>query len=143
MLKHRKSIDWLRPNFSMQIKICNPQIKCLTHLINILFLWHLLLFAAMRVWPIWLLHILEYICWVTDKCIDKFLLICILFALLLLLLSCFHCVWLCVTSWTIAYQASPWDSPGKNTGEGCHFALGTDIKSLNFHLEPSLYFLGS
>ena len=26
--------------------------------------------------------------------------------------------------WTVAYQASPsWDSPGKNTGVGCHFLL--------------------
>ena len=22
--------------------------------------------------------------------------------------------------WTVAHQASPWDSPGKNTGVGCH-----------------------
>ena len=28
------------------------------------------------------------------------------------------------TAWTVAYQAvSPWDSPGKNTGVGCHFLL--------------------
>ena len=29
-----------------------------------------------------------------------------------------------VTPWTVAHQVvSPWDSPGKNTGEGCHFLL--------------------
>ena len=39
--------------------------------------------------------------------------------LLLLLLSCFSRVRLCA-----AHQASrPWDSPGKNTGVGCHFLL--------------------
>ena len=41
---------------------------------------------------------------------------------LLLLLSCFSCVWLWVTVWTAVHQAlCPWDSPGKNTGVGCHF----------------------
>ena len=93
-------------------------------------------------------------------------------SLLLLLLSRFSRVWLCATSWTAVYQASPsmgfsrqkhwsgllfpspmhesgkwkwsrsvmsdsvqphglqptrlllpWDSPGKNTGVGCHFLL--------------------
>ena len=29
------------------------------------------------------------------------------------------------TPWTVAHQAlSPWDSPGKNTGVGCHCLLG-------------------
>ena len=44
--------------------------------------------------------------------------------LLLLLLS--HCsrVRLCVTPEMAAHQAPrPWDSPGKNTGVGCHFLL--------------------
>ena len=41
--------------------------------------------------------------------------------LLLLLLSR---VQLCATPQTAAHQAScPWDSPGKNTGVGCHFLL--------------------
>ena len=44
--------------------------------------------------------------------------------LLLLLLSCFSRVWLCATPETAAHQAPhPWDSPGKNTGVGCHFLL--------------------
>ena len=48
--------------------------------------------------------------------------------LLLLLLSRFSCVRLCETPQTAAHQAppggeSPWDSPGKNTGVGCHFLL--------------------
>ena len=44
--------------------------------------------------------------------------------LLLLLLSCFSCVRLCVTPETAAHQAPrPWDSPGKNTGVGCLFLL--------------------
>ena len=45
-------------------------------------------------------------------------------ALLLLLLSRFSPVRLCATPETAAHQASrPWDSPGKNTGVGCHFLL--------------------
>ena len=44
--------------------------------------------------------------------------------LLLLLLSRFSHVQLCATLETAGYQAShPWDSPGKNTGVGCHFLL--------------------
>ena len=43
---------------------------------------------------------------------------------LLLLLSRFSHVRLCVTPWTAAYQAPPsLDSSGKNTGVGCHFLL--------------------
>ena len=41
--------------------------------------------------------------------------------LLLLLLSHFSRVRLCATPWTAAH--CPWDSPGKNTGVGCHFLL--------------------
>ena len=42
----------------------------------------------------------------------------------LLLLSCFSHVRLCATPQTAAHQAPrPWDSPGKNTGVGCHFLL--------------------
>ena len=44
--------------------------------------------------------------------------------LLMLLLSRFSRVRLCATSWTAAHQAPhSWDSPGKNTGVGCHFLL--------------------
>ena len=44
--------------------------------------------------------------------------------LLLLLLSRFSRVRLCATPKTAAHQAPcPWDSPGKNTGVGCHFLL--------------------
>ena len=44
--------------------------------------------------------------------------------LLLLLLSPFSRVRLCATAEMAAHQASPsWDSPGKNTGVGCHFLL--------------------
>ena len=44
--------------------------------------------------------------------------------LLLLLLHRFSRVQLCATPETAAHQASrPWDSPGKNTGVGCHFLL--------------------
>ena len=47
-----------------------------------------------------------------------------LLLLLLLLLSLFTRVRLCVTPETAAHQAPcPWDSPGKNTGVGCHFLL--------------------
>ena len=44
--------------------------------------------------------------------------------LLLLLLSRFSRVRLCATPEIAAHQAPhPWDSPGKNTGVGCHFLL--------------------
>ena len=44
--------------------------------------------------------------------------------MLLLLLSCFSRVQLCATPETAAHQVPrPWDSPGKNTGVGCHFLL--------------------
>ena len=42
-------------------------------------------------------------------------------SLLLLLLSHFSRVRLCETPWTAAHH--PWDSPGKNTGVGCHLLL--------------------
>ena len=43
---------------------------------------------------------------------------------LLLLLSRFSRVRLCATPETAAHQAPcPWDSPGKNSGVGCHFLL--------------------
>ena len=38
------------------------------------------------------------------------------------MLSRLNHVWLCATQWTAALQA-PWDSPGKNTGVGCHTLL--------------------
>ena len=42
----------------------------------------------------------------------------------LLLLSHFSRVQLCATPETAAHQVPcPWDSPGKNTGVGCHFLL--------------------
>ena len=44
--------------------------------------------------------------------------------LLLLLLSHFSRVWLCVTPSTAATRLPrPWDTPSKNTGVGCHFLL--------------------
>ena len=44
--------------------------------------------------------------------------------LLLLLLSRFTRVRLCATLETAAHQSPrPWDSPGKNTGVGCHGLL--------------------
>ena len=40
------------------------------------------------------------------------------------MLSFFSSVQLLVTLWTVALQAPlPWDSPGKNTGVGCHALL--------------------
>ena len=42
----------------------------------------------------------------------------------MLLLSLFSCVWLCAIPQMAAQQLPrPWDSPGKNTGVGCHFLL--------------------
>ena len=45
----------------------------------------------------------------------------IMLLLLLLLLNRFSLVRLCVTPQMAAHH--PWDSPGKNTGVGCHFLL--------------------
>ena len=55
---------------------------------------------------------------------DNLIIKCIGVRLLLLLLSHFSHVRLCVTPETAAHQAPPslW-SPGKNTGVGCHFLL--------------------
>ena len=40
------------------------------------------------------------------------------------MLSCFHHVRLFATPCTIAHQVPrPWDSPGKNSGVGCHALL--------------------
>ena len=40
------------------------------------------------------------------------------------MLSCFSCVRLFSTLWTVAHQVlCPWDSPGKNTGVGCYTLL--------------------
>ena len=48
----------------------------------------------------------------------------LLLVLLLLLLSRFSHVRLCATPETAATRLPrPWDSPGKNTGVGCHFLL--------------------
>ena len=48
----------------------------------------------------------------------------IILLILLLLLSRFSRVRLCATPETAAQQAPlSWDSPGKNTGVGCHFLL--------------------
>ena len=52
---------------------------------------------------------------------------------LLLLLSRFSCVRLCVTPrWQPTRLPCPWDSPGKNTGVGCHCLLQCmKVKSLS------------
>ena len=47
----------------------------------------------------------------------------LLLLLLLLLLSRFSRVQLCATPWQPTRLPHPWDSPGKNTGVGCHFLL--------------------
>ena len=55
--------------------------------------------------------------------------------MLLLLLSHFSRVRLCVTHrWQPTRLPRPWDSPGKNTGVGCHFLLQcmkVKVKSLS------------
>ena len=56
------------------------------------------------------------------------------------------CVWLFSTPWTVAYQDSPWDFPGKSTGVGCHFLLQgiSPTQGLNpsvLHCRQTLYCL--
>ena len=58
-----------------------------------------------------------------------------------MLLSHFSHVRLCVTPWTAAHWGypCPWDSPGKNTGVGCHFLLQCmEVKSEVVQLCPTL-----
>ena len=50
--------------------------------------------------------------------------LCRLLALCACMLSCFSRVCLFVTLWTVPTRLlCPWDSPGKNTGVGCHALL--------------------
>ena len=46
------------------------------------------------------------------------------------------CVQLFVNPWTVAHQVPPWNSPGENTGVGCHFLLQAIF--LTQGLNPSL-----
>ena len=68
--------------------------------------------------------------------------------LLLLLLSRFSRVRLCVTPWTAARQAPrPWDSPGKNTGVGGNTLSERHYRSpsgavLRWRLSPPLLAAG-
>ena len=56
--------------------------------------------------------------------LETIILFSVLGILLLLLLLChFSCVRLCVTRRQPTRLPRPWDSPGKNTGVGCHFLL--------------------
>ena len=58
------------------------------------------------------------------------------------MLRCFSCVQLSATPWTLCNPMEltrllcPWDSPGKNTGVGCHFLLQQifPIQRSNLHL---------
>ena len=55
---------------------------------------------------------------------DIYIYICIYISVLLLLLSRFSRVRLCATDRRQPTRLPrPWDSPGKNTGVGCHFLL--------------------
>ena len=58
----------------------------------------------------------------------------------LLLLSRFRCVWLCGPHrWQPTRLHRPWDSPGKNTGVGCHFLLQCmKVKSASEVAQPCL-----
>ena len=47
-----------------------------------------------------------------------------IFVVVVCVLSCFSCVQLCATLWSVAHRhLYPWDSPVKNTGVGCHALL--------------------
>ena len=47
------------------------------------------------------------------------------------------CVRLFATPWTVFQQARPWNSPGKNTGVGCHFLLQSSCLRLGWCDMPS------
>ena len=66
--------------------------------------------------------------WDQKKCLYKIIklykFILLISAKKLQLLSHISCVRLCVTPETATHRLPrPWDSPGKNTGVGCHFLL--------------------
>ena len=49
--------------------------------------------------------------------------------------SCFSCVQLFATSWTVAPRLlCPWNSPGKNIGVGCHALLQGNLPKLGIKL---------
>ena len=50
----------------------------------------------------------------------------------------FSRVQLCETPWTIARLLCPWDSPGKNTGVGCH-ALLQEIFPTTFYIQQGIH----
>ena len=66
-------------------------------------------------------------------CLGKRITLSPAYLMLLLLLSHFSRVRLCVTPQTAATRLPhPWDSPGENTGVGCHFLLQCmKVKSLS------------
>ena len=52
-----------------------------------------------------------------------------------LVLSCFSCVQLFATLWTVAHQAPlSWDFPGKNTGVCCYFLIQGNLRDVG--IEP-------
>ena len=55
------------------------------------------------------------------------------------MLSYFSCVQLCATLWLPTRLFCPWDSPSKNSREGCHFVLHGIF--LTHELKPSLLHL--
>ena len=61
--------------------------------------------------------------------------------LLLLLLNRFSCVWLCNPIDGSPTGSCPWDSPGKNTGVGCHFLL--QCMKVKVKLVSSVWLLGT
>ena len=75
---------------------------------------------------------------------------CKVFIVIVCVLSCFSCVWLFATLWTIAHQSPvSWDSPGKNSGVGSfHHTLeyrktgGKDVV-LFIHVPGGLQSMGS
>ena len=72
------------------------------------------------------------------KAINNFL--CLV--LVMLLLSRFSRVRLCATHrWQPTRLLCPWDSPGKNSGVGCHFLIDTIMKHIeNLKINLILYF---
>ena len=66
---------------------------------------------------------------------------CVRLLLLLFLLSCFSHVRLCATPrrQPTRLHRRPWDSPGKNTGVGCHFLLQWDsLRAVLFPYSPGI-----
>ena len=74
-------------------------------------------------WP-WFLHLFSFIVRTLRSCMQSASVMTDKESVCCAVISCFSRVRLFATPWAVAHQAiCPWNSPGKNTGVGCHALL--------------------